>query len=47
MISALFARRCPFLTFQSPGSSDANEPVKLAQTIADMALRYVSYHLDP
>lgn len=40
---AICTRRCPFcdVAHGRPVAPDANEPVKLAQTIADMALRYV------
>ncbi len=43
ILGAIGARRCPFcdVAHGRPVAPDANEPVKLAQTIADMALRYV------
>lgn len=43
ILGAICTRRCPFcdVAHGRPVAPDANEPVKLAQTIADMALRYV------
>ena len=43
ILGAICTRRCPFcdVAHGRPAAPDANEPVKLAQTIADMALRYV------
>ncbi len=40
---AICTRRCPFcdVAHGRPVAPDAEEPQKLAQTIADMALRYV------
>lgn len=43
ILGAICTRRCPFcdVAHGRPLTPDANEPLKLAQTIADMALRYV------
>lgn len=43
ILGAICTRRCPFcdVAHGRPVAPDANEPQKLAQTIADMALRYV------
>lgn len=43
ILGAICTRRCPFcdVAHGRPVTPDANEPQKLAQTIADMALRYV------
>lgn len=43
ILGAICTRRCPFcdVAHGRPVAPDANEPLKLAQTIADMALRYV------
>ena len=43
ILGAICTRRCPFcdVAHGRPNAPDANEPGKLAQTIADMALRYV------
>ncbi len=43
ILGAICTRRCPFcdVAHGRPIAPDANEPEKLAQTIADMALRYV------
>jgi lipoic acid synthetase len=42
ILGAICTRRCPFCDVaHGRPSPDANEPQKLAQTIADMALRYV------
>ncbi len=40
---APFARRCPFILINAPAGARCRmrKPQKLAQTIADMALRYV------
>ncbi|MDO2222566.1 lipoyl synthase, partial [Escherichia coli] len=42
-LGLICTRRCPFcdVAHGRPVAPDANEPVKLAQSIADMALRYV------
>ncbi len=42
ILGAICTRRCPFcdVAHGRPVAPDANEPVKLARTIADMALRY-------
>ena len=43
ILGAICTRRCPFcdVAHGRPVTPDANEPQKLAQTIADMGLRYV------
>lgn len=43
ILGAICTRRCPFcdVAHGRPVAPDAEEPQKLAQTIADMALRYV------
>ncbi|MCR3756043.1 MAG: lipoyl synthase [Sodalis sp. Psp] len=43
ILGAICTRRCPFcnVTHGRPALPDVNEPDKLAQTIADMRLRYV------
>ena len=43
ILGAICTRRCPFcdVAHGRPVAPDANEPQKLAQTIADMGLRYV------
>jgi len=43
ILGAICTRRCPFcdVAHGRPVAPDANEPEKLAQTIADMGLRYV------
>ena len=43
ILGAICTRRCPFcdVAHGRPITPDANEPQKLAQTIADMVLRYV------
>lgn len=43
ILGAICTRRCPFcdVAHGRPVAPDTNEPLKLAQTIADMALRYV------
>lgn len=43
ILGAICTRRCPFcdVAHGRPNAPDANEPAKLAQTIADMGLRYV------
>ena len=42
ILGAICTRRCPFCDVaHGRNAPDANEPLKLAQTIADMALRYV------
>jgi lipoic acid synthetase len=43
IMGAICTRRCPFcdVAHGRPNALDADEPVKLAQTIRDMALRYV------
>ena len=43
ILGAICTRRCPFcdVAHGRPVAPDANEPLKLAQTIADMGLRYV------
>ena len=43
ILGAICTRRCPFcdVAHGRPNAPDANEPEKLAQTIKDMALRYV------
>ncbi|UVK77233.1 MAG: lipoyl synthase [Sodalis sp. Fle] len=43
ILGAICTRRCPFcdVTHGRPVKPDAHEPEKLAQTIADMGLRYV------
>jgi len=43
ILGAICTRRCPFcdVAHGRPVAPDANEPQKLGQTIADMALRYV------
>lgn len=43
ILGAICTRRCPFcdVAHGRPLTPDSNEPAKLAQTIADMGLRYV------
>ncbi|VTN14973.1 Lipoyl synthase [Raoultella terrigena] len=43
ILGAICTRRCPFcdVAHGRPVTPDANEPQKLAQTIADMGLKYV------